>query len=97
VSGDVSLSPQRTVAGAVPPRRRVDVLILESTYGNRLHSQRAAEEERLITQIAAVIGRGGHVLIPAFALSRAQEVLLILAAARRSGRLRAPVCAGRAA
>ncbi len=56
----------------------VDVLILESTYGNRLHSSRAAEEERLVAQIGTVLSRGGHCLIPAFALGRAQEVLLIL-------------------
>ncbi len=91
VSGDVSLAPQRTVAPAAPPRRQVDALILESTYGNRLHSVRAAEEERLVAQVSAVLARGGHCLIPAFALGRAQEVLLILAQARRDGRLTAPV------
>ncbi len=91
VSGDVSLAPQRTVAAAAPPRRQVDALILESTYGNRLHSARAAEEERLVAQVSAVLARGGHCLIPAFALGRAQEVLLILAQARRDGKLTAPV------
>jgi len=91
VSGDVSLAPQRTVSPAAPPRRRVDALILESTYGNRLHSVRAAEEARLVDQVAAVLARGGHCLIPTFALGRAQEVLLILAEARRDGRLAAPV------
>ncbi len=91
VSGDVSLAPQRTVSPAAPPRRRVDALILESTYGNRLHSVRAAEEERLVDQVAAVLARGGHCLIPTFALGRAQEVLLILAEARRDGRLAVPV------
>jgi len=91
ISGDVSLTPQRTVPPAAPPRRRVDALILESTYGNRLHSMRAAEEARLVAQVNAVIARGGHCLIPAFALGRAQEVLLILAQARRDGALTAPV------
>ncbi len=91
VSGDVSFALQRTVGPAVPPRRKVDVLILESTYGNRLHSSRAAEEERLIEQIGAVLSRGGHCLIPAFALGRAQEVLLILREARAQGRLPGPV------
>jgi len=93
VSGDVSLAPQRTVSPAAPPRRRVDALILESTYGNRLHSVRAAEEERLLAQVAAVLARGGHCLIPTFALGRAQEVLLILAEARRNGQMAAPVWA----
>ena len=87
VSGDVSYARQRTVGAAVPPRRRVAALVLESTYGNRLHSQRAAEEARLIAQVNAVLERGGHCLIPAFALGRAQEVLLILSDARRRGLL----------
>jgi Cft2 family RNA processing exonuclease len=87
ISGDVSIIPQATVGPAVPPRRSVDVLVLESTYGNRLHSQRAAEETRLIGQIQEIIARGGHCLIPAFALGRAQEILLILAAARRRGEI----------
>ncbi len=91
ISGDVSLTPQRTVPPAAPPRRRVDALVLESTYGNRLHSMRAAEEARLVAQVNAVVARGGHCLIPAFALGRAQEVLLILAQARRDGLLAAPV------
>jgi Cft2 family RNA processing exonuclease len=87
VSGDVSLTPQRTVGPASPPRRRPVALVLESTYGNRLHSQRAAEEARLVEQVRAVLERGGHCLIPAFALGRAQEVLLILSDARRRGLL----------
>jgi Cft2 family RNA processing exonuclease len=91
VSGDVSVAPQHTVSPAGPPRRRVDMLVLESTYGNRLHASRAGEETRLLATIQEVIGRGGHCLIPAFALGRAQEVLLILAAARSKGLLDAPV------
>ncbi len=87
VSGDVSFARQRTVGTAVPPRRRVAALVLESTYGNRLHSDRAAEESRLVAQVRAVVARGGHCLIPAFALGRAQEVLLILSDARRRGLL----------
>lgn len=87
VGGDVSCVRQRTVGAAVPPRRHVAALVLESTYGNRLHSQRAAEEARLIAQINTVLERGGHCLIPAFALGRAQEVLLVLSDARRRGLL----------
>lgn len=87
VSGDLSLARQRTVGPATSPRRRLAALVLESTYGNRLHSRRAAEEARLVAQVGAVLGRGGHCLIPAFALGRAQEVLMILADARRRGLL----------
>ena len=55
-----------------------DVLIMESTYGNRTHSDRNTEENRLAKDVSEVIANGGFALIPAFALGRAQEILLIL-------------------
>lgn len=88
VSGDLSLTPQRTVLGAVPPPiERPDLLVLESTYGARLHPNRQSEELRLAQAVAAGIGRGGHVLIPAFGLGRGQEVLLLLQAAQEQGQI----------
>lgn len=85
VSGDVSFSPMRATPIAEIPPVRPDALILETTYGGKLHANRRAEEQRLIDSIKRVIERGGKVLIPAFALGRAQEVALILdsAIARR--------------
>ncbi|MFV9505608.1 MAG: MBL fold metallo-hydrolase [Oscillochloridaceae bacterium umkhey_bin13] len=86
ISGDVSATPQRTILGAaIPNPRRPDLLVLESTYGARLHPNRSQEERRLAEAVAGVIARGGHCLIPAFALGRAQEVILILRAAQRDG------------
>lgn len=82
ISGDVSKSPQRTVGSVQVPPVRADALILESTYGGRMHANRDAEEKRLIERLARVIERGGRALIPAFALGRAQEVLQILLAYR---------------
>jgi len=87
ISGDISISPQRTVEGLKPPPFHPDLVILESTYGGRLHANRAAEERRLVDAVAAVTAAGGKVLIPAFALGRAQEVLLTLAEFRRRGEL----------
>lgn len=80
MSGDVSVSPQRTVESARPPRIRADALVLESTYGGREHADRKFEEQRLIDTLKAIIEDGGKVLIPAFALGRAQEVIQILLA-----------------
>ena len=86
ISGDVSATPQRTILGAaVPAPRHPDLLILESTYGARLHPNRAQEERRLAEAVAAVVARGGRCLIPAFALGRAQEVILVLRAPPRDG------------
>lgn len=82
MSGDVSKSPQRTVESIKVPRVKADILVLESTYGGRLHANREAEERRIIESLNRVIERGGKVLIPAFALGRAQEVLQIILAYR---------------
>jgi metallo-beta-lactamase family protein len=58
--------------------RDVDVMITESTYGDRDHGDVASLDERLAEIVDATIGRGGRVFIPTFALERAQEVLYAL-------------------
>lgn len=85
--GDYSLDPQRTVDGFLLPPVRPHVLISEATYGNRMHANRRSEESRLAENVAGVIAAGGKVLIPAFALGRAQEVLLILMHEQKVGRI----------
>src|SRR5579875_1872851 len=88
VSGDISSTPQRTVLGAVPPPvQHCDLLVLESTYGARLHPNRQGEEQRLAQAVAENIERGGHTLIPCFGLGRGQEILLILQAAQEKGQI----------
>lgn len=86
-SGDVSVSDQCSVPGLFVPAIRPSILVLESTYGNRLHAHRPAQEQRLIDRVADCLAEGGHVLFPTFALGRAQEVLLILGRAIREGKL----------
>lgn len=54
ITGDISFSPQRTVDGAKSPPFTPDVLILESTYGGRLHANRAVEERRLVETVGEV-------------------------------------------
>lgn len=78
MSGDISKSEQRTVKSVVVPNIKADALVLESTYGGRLHANRDGEEKRLMETLKRVTERGGKVLIPAFALGRAQEVLQII-------------------
>ncbi len=80
MSGDVSVSPQRTVESAKPPRINADAIVLESTYGGREHANRRFEEQRLVDTLTEVTAGGGKALIPAFALGRAQEVIQILLA-----------------
>jgi Cft2 family RNA processing exonuclease len=88
VSGDISSTAQRTVLGALPPPvERCDLLVLESTYGARLHPNRQGEEQRLAQAVAESIARGGHTLIPCFGLGRGQELLLVLQAAQEKGQI----------
>ncbi len=87
VTGDVSVTDQLTVPGMKIPSCQPDVMVMESTYGGRMHASRSAEENRLIEQAAEVIYRGGSVLYPAFAIGRAQEVILILSRAMEEGKL----------
>jgi Cft2 family RNA processing exonuclease len=82
MSGDVSLSAQRTVESVQVPNIKADALVLESTYGGKLHANRVAEEKRLIQTLKDVTERGGKVLIPAFALGRSQEIIQIIHAFR---------------
>jgi len=56
----------------------VDVLVLESTYGNRLHPERAACEQALAETVELTVQRGGRVLVPSFAVGRTQEVVATL-------------------
>lgn len=63
-----------------------DYLILESTYGDRRHEREAAQD-RLADIIQRTARRGGTVLIPAFAVGRAQLMLLHLYRLKRQGRL----------
>jgi len=78
MTGDIHAASQRTVPPLALPRAHPQVLLCESTYGGRLHADREAEEKRLAESVAGVIGNGGKVLIPAFAVGRAQEVALLL-------------------
>lgn len=80
-SGDFSAFSQRTIEGINIPRLRPDIAIVETTYGNRLHANRQLEEKRLVELVSECIKQRKKILIPAFALGRAQEVMLILRAA----------------
>ncbi|NNE19594.1 MAG: MBL fold metallo-hydrolase [Myxococcales bacterium] len=69
----------------VPPS--ASCLIMESTYGDRNHDPIEAMEDRLHEVIARTIGRGGKVVVPSFALERAQELVYSLKKLKDQGRL----------
>ena len=66
------------------PLQRADVLIVESTYGNRSHPAENVAA-RLSDIVNRTIERGGSVLLPSFAVGRAQALLLLLQRLKRAG------------
>ncbi|KAL0914225.1 hypothetical protein M5K25_017738 [Dendrobium thyrsiflorum] len=77
-TGDYSREEDRHLRAAEIPQFSPDICIIESTYGVQLHQPRVIREKRFTDVIHSTISQGGRVLIPAFALGRAQELLLIL-------------------
>ncbi|KAI1811006.1 cleavage and polyadenylation specifity factor [Poronia punctata] len=78
-TGDYSREQDRHLISAEVPRGvKVDVLITESTYGVSTHVPRLEREQALMKSVTNILNRGGRVLMPVFALGRAQELLLIL-------------------
>ncbi|KAN0090865.1 mRNA 3'-end-processing protein YSH1 [Tylopilus felleus] len=75
---DYSREEDRHFVKAEIPPIRPDVLIVESTFGVQSLEGRDEKELRFTSLVHSTIRRGGHVLLPAFALGRAQELLLIL-------------------
>jgi metallo-beta-lactamase family protein len=58
--------------------RRIDLLIMESTYGDRVHEPVVDLKPRLKAVLNSTFGRGGCVLIPSFAYGRTQELLYVI-------------------
>ncbi len=89
-TGDVCFHDQTILRGARFDDVRADVLIMETTRGNRAVPPgftREAEILRLAEAIREVIKRKGSVLIPSFALGRTQEILAQLALMMKAGQL----------
>jgi len=69
--------------------RPVDLVLVESTYGDRVHQRDRAElTDELLAVIEHALEDGGHILVPAFAVGRTQALLYHLDALVESGRLR---------
>ncbi|HHY04900.1 MAG TPA: MBL fold metallo-hydrolase [Thermoanaerobacterales bacterium] len=64
-----------------------DYLIMESTYGNRLHNDEGDKKELLLQIINETFERGGNLIIPAFAVERTQDLLYYLGLLEQEGRL----------
>ena len=68
---------------------KADVLVMESTYGNRVHKGMAETVEEFLHALTdTLLRKGGNVIIPAFAVGRTQDILFLLADLTRKGRVK---------
>jgi putative mRNA 3-end processing factor len=75
-TGDLNTVDTRLVKGTKPVS--CDILFMEGTYAGREHEKRNQLERKFLEKIEEVVNRGGTAVIPAFAVSRSQEILLVL-------------------
>ncbi len=85
-SGDLGYSGRVILRDPSKPPES-DIVVMETTYGDRLHKQLEPSVEELYEVINKTLGRGGNVLIPSFALERAQEILYHLREGIDEGKL----------
>jgi metallo-beta-lactamase family protein len=85
-SGDLGRRgiPLLKPTAAIPP---ADLLVCESTYGNRLHVPLAETVEKLYQTVRETVARGGKALIPAFSLGRTQLIIHFLQLGLRAGKI----------
>jgi len=78
-TGDINLiETELTIPARYHNSSNVDYLVMETTYAITDHPPRESEEKRFIEAVREVIDNNGTVLIPAFSVSRSQEILIVL-------------------
>ena len=76
-SGDIGNISRPLIRDPQKPEK-ADIVIIESTYGNRLHGQRPDYVSQLTAVVQETFDRGGNVVIPSFAVGRTQELLYLI-------------------
>merc|ERR1719220_403006 len=77
-TGDYNMTPDRHLGAAWIDKCRPDLLISESTYATTIRDSKRCRERDFLKKIHSTIENGGKVLIPVFALGRAQELCILL-------------------
>jgi metallo-beta-lactamase family protein len=85
-SGDIGRRNMPILRDPVPPRNP-DYVVMETTYGNRMHAPSEQMQDQLLDVIQTARARGGKIIIPSFALERTQEIVFALNQLRKSKRL----------
>ena len=86
-SGDIGRDGLAIIRDPEPPTGGADVVICESTYGNRDHESVDGARERLATIVRETAAKGGRLIIPSFAVGRTQELVYDLHALRRNDQI----------
>ncbi len=86
-SGDLGNVDRPLIRDPQKPEN-ADYVVIESTYGDRLHGARADYQSQLTDILQQTFDRGGNVVIPSFAIGRTQELLYLLRTIKNSGAVR---------
>ncbi len=85
-SGDIGNVSRPLIRDPEKPDK-ADYVIIESTYGDRLHGPRKDYASQLVCVLKETFDRGGNVVIPSFAVGRTQELLYIISEIKQRGAL----------
>ena len=77
-TGDCNTIIDRHLSGAYMPKIFPDVLMTETTYGDKVRQTKRIREREFLKKIEETLSKGGKVLIPIFALGRAQELCILI-------------------
>jgi metallo-beta-lactamase family protein len=86
-SGDLGRKGLPIIRDPELPPLPVDYVVMESTYGNRIHGSVQHMESELERVIRQTVQRGGKVIVPAFAVGRTQELIYALHSLSKQGRI----------
>ncbi|XP_017302556.1 integrator complex subunit 11 [Diaphorina citri] len=90
-TGDYNMTPDRHLGAAWIDKCRPDLLITESTYATTIRDSKRCRERDFLKKVHECVDRGGKVLIPVFALGRAQELCILLETYWERMNLQAPI------
>ncbi|CAG2119621.1 unnamed protein product, partial [Medioppia subpectinata] len=90
-TGDYNMTPDRHLGSAWIDKCRPDLLITESTYATTIRDSKRCRERDFLMKVHECIEKGGKVLIPVFALGRAQELCILLETYWERMNLKAPI------
>jgi metallo-beta-lactamase family protein len=86
-SGDLGMFDRPVLCDPEKPALEADALLVESTYGNRLHRPMQETEDEIVAAFERTRESRGNLIIPSFAVGRTQEILCLLGDLIRRGRL----------